>query len=79
MEPKNLINDKTQYVWSNRFTPAKKILHNRQLQSLRHLEGLMLCTVFYLNASNGIVLYCTVQYCTALHCRTLYCDSLFTL
>ena len=31
---------KTPYVLSNKFTPAKKILHNRWLWWLRHLEGL---------------------------------------
>ena len=28
---KKIIYDKTMYVWSNKFTPAKKILHNRWL------------------------------------------------
>ena len=32
--------NKTSYVWSNKSTPAKKILHNRWLWWSRHLEGL---------------------------------------
>ena len=39
---KKIIYNKTPYVWSNKFTPAKKILHNRWLWWLRHLEGLLL-------------------------------------
>ena len=38
---KKLVYDKTPYVWSNKFTPAKKILHNCWLWWLRHLEGLL--------------------------------------
>ena len=34
------IHNKTPYVWSNKFTPAKETLHNRWLWWLRHLEGL---------------------------------------
>ena len=40
-----IIYKKTPYVWSNKFTPPKKILHNRWLWCLRHLEGLVQCTV----------------------------------
>ena len=38
---KQIVNDKTQYVWSNKFTPAEKILYNRWLRWLRYLEGLL--------------------------------------
>ena len=37
-------NYKTLFVLSNKFTPAKKSLHNRWLRLLRHIEGM--CTVF---------------------------------
>ena len=33
---------KISYVWSNKFTPARKILHNHWLWWLSHLEGLYL-------------------------------------
>ena len=32
--------NKTPYIWSNKLTPAKKILHNGWLWWLRHLESL---------------------------------------
>ena len=37
--PPKRIYDKTPCVWSNKLTQAKKVLHNRWLWWLRHLEG----------------------------------------
>ena len=39
---KKLIYDKTEWAWSNKFTPGKKILHKRWLRWFTHFEGLLL-------------------------------------
>ena len=55
--PKRRIYNKTQYVKSNKFTPAKEILHLRCRWCRRHLEGLPAFFLLLLSCLSNVLIF----------------------